>query len=113
MSDDLDSLRSEAERLPNGTAAKVLKMTDELNSYMRAGFIRPRMVVSPPDAVIEPCRFCGAPDHNHKWHFTDTVTITISRATAESVVRDLPEASADFAFGRVALACRAALEAEQ
>ena len=43
----------------------------------------------------------------------DTVTITISRATAESVVRDLPEASADFAFGRVALACRAALEAER
>ena len=40
----------------------------------------------------------------------DTVTITISRATAEGVVRDLPEASDDFAFGRVALACRAALE---
>ena len=40
---------------------------------------------------------------------TDTVTITISRATAESVVHDLPDASAAFAFGRVALACRAAL----
>jgi hypothetical protein len=40
----------------------------------------------------------------------DTVTITISREDAESVVRDLPEASADFAFGRVALACRAVLE---
>ena len=43
----------------------------------------------------------------------DTVTITISRATAESIVRDLPEASADFAFGRIALACRAALEGEK
>ena len=43
----------------------------------------------------------------------DTITITISRATAESVVHDLPEASADFAFGRVALACRAALEGER
>ena len=42
-----------------------------------------------------------------------TVTITISRATAEGVVHDLPEASADFAFGRVALACRAALEGER
>jgi hypothetical protein len=44
---------------------------------------------------------------------SDTVTITISREDAESVVRDLPEASADFAFGRVALACRAALEGER
>ena len=44
---------------------------------------------------------------------SDTVTITISRATAEIVVRDLPEASADFAFGRVALACRTALKADQ
>ena len=43
----------------------------------------------------------------------DTITITISRATAESVVHDLPEASADFAFGRVVLACRAALEGER
>ena len=43
----------------------------------------------------------------------DTITITISRATAEGVVHDLPEASADFAFGRVALACRAALEGEK
>ena len=43
----------------------------------------------------------------------DTVTITISRATAEGVVHDIPEASADFAFGRVALACRAALEGEK
>ena len=43
----------------------------------------------------------------------DAVTVTISREDAESVVRDLPEASADFAFGRVALACRAALEAKR
>ena len=41
------------------------------------------------------------------------ITITISREDAENVVLDLPEASADFAFGRVALACRAALEAER
>ena len=50
--------------------------------------------------------WCKQPD-------PDAVTITISRATAESVVRDLPEASADFAFGRVALACQAALEGER
>jgi hypothetical protein len=43
----------------------------------------------------------------------DTVIVTISRATAESVVRDLPEASADFALGRVALACRVALKGER
>ena len=43
----------------------------------------------------------------------DTITITLDRATAEGVVHDLPEASADFAFGRVALACRAALEGER
>ena len=43
----------------------------------------------------------------------ETVTITISREDAESVVRDLPEASADFVFGRVALACRAVLEGER
>ena len=42
-----------------------------------------------------------------------TITITLSRATAEGVVHHLPEASADFAFGRVALACRAALEGER
>ena len=43
----------------------------------------------------------------------ETVTVKISRATAEGVVHDIPEASADFAFGRVALACRAALEGEK
>ena len=41
------------------------------------------------------------------------VTIKISREDAEGIVRDLPEASDDFAFGRVALACRAALEGER
>ena len=45
--------------------------------------------------------------------FERMVTLTISREDAENIVRDLHQASADFAFGRVALACRAALEAER
>ena len=49
----------------------------------------------------------------HLGPIPDTVTITISREDAESIVRDLPEASDNFAFGRVALACRAALEGER
>jgi hypothetical protein len=48
-----------------------------------------------------------------KYPIPDTVTITISRETAESAVKDLPEASPEFAFGRIALACRAALEGER
>ena len=56
------------------------------------------------------CDFCTCSEM--LWQ-SDTVTITISREDAESVVRDLPEASADFTFGRVALACRAALEGEK
>jgi hypothetical protein len=38
------------------------------------------------------------------------VTITISREDAEQAIKDLPEASPEFAFGRIALACQAALE---
>ena len=42
--------------------------------------------------------------------FERMVTLTISREDAEGIVSDLPAASADFVFGRIALACRAALE---
>jgi len=50
---------------------------------------------------------------SHPDYDPETVTVKISREDAESVVRDLPEASADFTFGRLALACRAALEGER
>ena len=42
-----------------------------------------------------------------------TLTIEVSREDAENIVRGLPEPSADFTFGRLALACRAALEGER
>ena len=50
---------------------------------------------------------------SHPDYDPETVTVTISREDAENIMRGLPEASADFTFGRLALACRAALEGEQ
>ena len=80
---------------------KSLNFDKDVTSGLDARF--KRLERSTPDAL-------GQRDGKQNYVVPTFVTITISREDAEGVVRDLPEASADFAFGRVALACRAALK---
>jgi len=36
------------------------------------------------------CRMCGSTEHDYEWQFADTVTITISRESAEALHRYYP-----------------------
>lgn len=100
MTDDLDYIKAEAERLPNGTAAKALVMMGELDSYMRAGSNRPRMDVSQPDT------------DNAVTHDESFITVTISREDAEHWAQHHPRAIGQYEQ-RIANAVRAALEGER
>ncbi len=82
-----------------------------VNPGVSAPIVSPPIVSTPASA--EAYRNRDTSDTYRNQDVSDTVTITISRETAESVVKDLPEASPEFAFGRIALACRAALEGER
>ena len=123
-----DYIRTEAERLPNGTAARVLAALDamdgatepmESDSDMNVKSLdsdkdvtsglharSKRLERSTPDAF-------GQRDGKQNHVVPTVVIITISREDAEGIVRYFPAASAEFTFGRVALACRAALEGKK
>ena len=91
----MDYLRSEAERLPSGTAAKVLALVTNV----------------PFDSKTHDF---GSDAASNDYKRNDTVTLTISREDAESWanhVMGLPEPTAGAGW-RIADACRAALEAQ-
>ena len=104
MTDDLDYIKAEAERLPNGTAARFLAALDAMDGATDRCDCGEDTIIG---CGSRPDRCCGLNADE------DTVTVKISREDAENIVRGLPEASADFMFGRLALACRAALEGER
>jgi hypothetical protein len=108
VSDLNDYLRSEAERLPNGTAARFFAALDamESDSDMNVKSLdcdkdvtsglharSKRLERSTPDALgqrdathaglWQDCAICNPTKHAPDQHFTATVTVTISRNCAE------------------------------
>ena len=126
--DNLDYIKAEAERLPNGTAARFIEALDamdgatepmESDSDMNVKSLdsdkdvtsglharSKRLDRSTPDAL-------GQRDGKQSHVVPTFVTITISREDAEEMADFFTDPSKKFLLGRFALTCQAALEAER